>query len=671
MSLWGAVASRVVMPPEHAPEKIPLWRYQSQLESVFKPYFDGQEAKREKKARETEERRWAEENSGGGARKIGKVARRLKEREAKEAAVEEETDFTTLSRIRRVCSCSAEHRTPEMLAMLDSVLGDHSPFFLSYHKTWRTELLRRIELVELKKPDMPLFRSGDIADAAYFVASGRLTNKLLVGNKATQILEDTAAASSMVRHGGQRSRTSKFSKKTKEKGQSMREYMQLEAFHPGSEIGVDCLRTTVPGGRIRTERDRTCEAIDENTVLFKLSKEVYDETIAFCDQFEDIGITDFFLNKTPGGLVKVFKAMPKEILADFVSCWHLRSYPKHRALAIEGKRVSKIYVLALGRVQVIRRGTTPSSLLVVDQPRPGEFIQTGTHRVAAAVLTEPSTPIYRCKCRTSLITTSASDLFVAEASKFWDWCYENKYFGQLLLDYFSAVNLEVEEAVQKRDSTSAWTQEKSHIVKAQVRELSRSGVLQAGTTAPSVAEKEKAKMKEIVRNRKKANRAIRKRRKKAKERQEKEKREKEKREEQRLFLLEEEEKEKRMSRSVSLPALQTAATSTARKKEKAVFETSSRILASTTSIYERLRAPGAMRDASCGGAGGGGGGGGGDGGRGRRLGSTMVDKERQKRRLEDSMRMHKRRFGSHRLIRGPELRFIADQRYEKFLGRGN
>ena len=56
------------------------------------------------------------------------------------------------------------------------------------------------------------------------------------------------------------------------------------------------------------------------------------------------------------------------------------------------------------------------------------------HCIAAAVLEEPSSrPVYKCKCQTSLITTSASDLLVADATKFWEFCYANKSFARVFI----------------------------------------------------------------------------------------------------------------------------------------------------------------------------------------------------------------------------------------------
>ena len=668
---WCEVASRVVMPPEHAQQKIPLWRFQSKLEAVFKPYIKNEQSL---KKNESQIQKYREENEGKGEGKrlLGKVARRVKEREENEAKdVDDVSDFTTIGRIRRVCSCSAEHRSPGMLKMLDSVLGNQSPFFMSFHKSWRTELLKRVELVELKKPGVTLFSTGDDADAAFFVASGRLSNKILVGNKATKILEDTAESANILRHRG-----SFATRKQNEKTADMREYMQLDAFHPGSEIDLDCLRTTKPGGKIRTVRGRTCESIDPHTTLFKLSKQAFDETCAFCDKYEDTGIKDFFLHRTPGGISKkIFSKMPEEVLADFVSCWHLQSYPKHHALALQGKRVTKIYILAVGSLQVIRKQTFPksdqicqadsvlkvsqrmslsssssSSLLVVDQPRVGEFVQTGTSCIAAAVLEEPSSrPVYKCKCQTSLITTSASDLLVADASKFWEFCYAHKSFAKILLDYFSAINLEFKEALKEKKSHKQWNRDKKGIVSTQVRKLSRSGELQSGTTAPSKEDLEKMALLNATQKEKRANRAIRKRQKRRMEK-----------------LLQvtldkrklKEEAEKRMVKSISLPLLKNTMKERKLKGKMSLFETSKGILSESMYMYDRLRktksngatSPLALHK-----------------GKHDKGQPSKQSLARVKKRLEDSMLMHKRRYGSHRLIRGPELRFFADQRYEKFL----
>tara|TARA_B100000795_G_scaffold250323_1_gene218435 strand:+ start:209 stop:685 length:477 start_codon:yes stop_codon:yes gene_type:complete len=135
--------------------KVPLWRFNlnSTLQQVFNPTVGGTKEKINKELALRLEQA-----------KINKK-KRNKFISYKEEVIEVK-DNSVYGKIRVACTCTPENRTSEMLVLLDSVAT--TLFFSSFHCTWRREMLRRIELVELSE-GFTLFKQNDKAECGKII----------------------------------------------------------------------------------------------------------------------------------------------------------------------------------------------------------------------------------------------------------------------------------------------------------------------------------------------------------------------------------------------------------------------------------------------------------------------------------------------------------------------
>ena len=468
--------------------KVPVWRFQSTLEAVFNPLHN----------RDKDERK----NEIMQAR--AEAAEKKKKRNKyitydEETTTKIEQDHSVYGKIKKACTCTPEFRTPEMLVLLDSVTA--TPFFRSFHVTWRREMLKRIELVEIAK-GFSLFTQGKNADCAYFLLSGRLSNEVLIANKITDMLkaekveskpgidntgtiDSTAGMSSSSQRNvftASRERNEEKEKKQKEKAKTGREYMRMSSFMPGSELDVDCLRPSREGQPLRTRRNRTVKAIDD-CYLFRLSKEMYDEGVAVSDYNEDYEILDFFKTKAAGGLIKIFQKFSNEMNNEWKEMWHLKTFESGALLTKQGDRCLKAYVLAVGTLHVIRKNLK-NQLLIIDRPRIGEFAMTGASDIIQHV--QQTIPVYKTIAATSLVAKTATDCYEADASLFYNFCYKFRWFSTFLYQYFHAMGLSDRQSMEAMTEQKKWNSKKTFIIKKNVGWTFRSTLakgLQKGTIA--------------------------------------------------------------------------------------------------------------------------------------------------------------------------------------------
>ena len=464
--------------------KVPVWRFQSTLEAVFDPLHN----------RDKDERK----NVIMQAR--AEAAEKKKKRNKyitydEETTTKIEQDHSVYGKIKKACTCTPEFRTPEMLVLLDSVTA--TPFFRSFHVTWRREMLKRIELVEIAK-GFSLFTQGKNADCAYFLLSGRLSNEVLIANKITDMLKaekverkpgintgTTASMSSSSQRNvftASRETNEEKEKKQKEKAKTGREYMRMSSFMPGSELDVDCLRPSREGQPLRTRRNCTVKAID-TCYLFRLSKETYDEGVAVSDYNEDYEILDFFKTKAAGGLIKIFQKFSNEMNNEWKEMWHLKTFESGALLTKQGDRCLKAYVLAVGTLHVIRKNLK-NQLLIIDRPRIGEFAMTGASDIIQHV--QQTIPVYKTIAATSLVAKTATDCYEADASLFYNFCYKFRWFSTFLYQYFHAMGLSDKQSMEAMTEQKKWNSKKSFIIKNNVGWTFRSTLakgLQKGTIA--------------------------------------------------------------------------------------------------------------------------------------------------------------------------------------------
>jgi CRP-like cAMP-binding protein len=350
-----------------------------------------------------------------------------------------------------------------MLVLLDSIAC--STFFRQFHVTWREQILRRIELVKIKK-GVTLFDQNEPANCAYFVLSGRLSNEILINNQVSELLVETTAPQSMKR----------FIKREKQedekKGQKdfTKEYMKLKPFMPGAELHVDVLIPSRKGVPLRVKRDRKVVAMD-NVHMFKLSIQSFKDAVAVQDVNEDWGIWNFFRFCTAGGLgEKVFSAFSKNMEQQWKEMWHLKTFPGGTIISKQGDKARHIYVLSTGDVDVLRL-TNNKKLLVIDKPRSGEFILTSASEIISSVLR--TKPIYKTMNETSLVSKAATDCYEAAADLFYNFCYKYKWFAKFLAKYFHAIGLSDISAKTSMLQKETWNQQKSFIIDKNVGKFFR------------------------------------------------------------------------------------------------------------------------------------------------------------------------------------------------------
>ena len=539
----------------------------------------------------------------------------------------EVADNSVYGKIRVACTCTADNRTPEMLVLLDSIAC--SPFFRSFHVTWREQILRRIEIVKIKK-GVVLFTQNEPAKCAYFLLSGRLVNEILIKNEATDLLVKTAAPTRMFEHqdrpsnprNGRQDRQDRQDRqgRTRQESQQIKEYMKLKPFMPGSEIDTDCLRPSRKGVPLRTKRNRTVTAMDD-VHLFKLTLESFKDAVAVQDFNEDWGIWNFFTTRTAGGLgEKVFSTFSQSMEQQWKEMWHLITFPGNKLIAKQGNRALKVYVLSTGSVDVLRLNATEEEnkqLLVIDKPRCGEFILTSASEIIASVL--KTIPIYKTHNETSLISKAATDCYEADADHFYNFCYKYKWFAKLMKKYFDSLGLNMESAKASMYDNKTWNKTKSGIVKSNVGVFFRNNEakgLQKGTIeapvpsmqpVPTINRKKK-KIKPLLK--KKVNTET-------------------------IVVKKKQRKKRRKKTTV--------------EKKQDNHAASTEMLNTSSSIYDRLErarqtnkqdeSQKSMK---------------------RNCSQPILPavKERLKQRQEDSLRLHKNRYGTHHLIRGSDLRWF-------------
>ena len=416
--------------------KVPLWRFnqQSTLEAVFAPMVSKTEV--------SEHATCTTPETAPGNKMTNKYI-------TYEESPIEVVDTSVYWKIKVACTCTPPNRTGEMLVLLDSVAS--TPFFRSFHVSWREQILRRIELMKIKK-GVTLFTQNQAATCAYFLLSGRLANEILIGNAVTELLVETTAPNGMFKTPTQKAKEEqeqlRLAKQNRIKKNSnysnsqttasKKEYMLLKPFMPGTEIDVDCLQPSRKGCPLRTKRNRTLTAMDD-VFLFKLTLESFQEAVQVQDFNEDFAIWNFFTSKTAGGLgKKVFSTFTTPMEQQWKEMWHLKTFSGGQLISKQGERALQVYVLATGSLQVLRLNDA-QQLLVVDTPRCGEFVLTGASEIIQSVL--HTIPIYKTVSETSLISKAAADCYMADADAFYNFCYTYKWFANFMHSYYKALGL--------------------------------------------------------------------------------------------------------------------------------------------------------------------------------------------------------------------------------------
>jgi CRP-like cAMP-binding protein len=605
--------------------KVDLWKFQSTLQAVFDPMVGTKQKKKEELKQKIE------------------YAEAKKKKRNKFITYEDEIvtveDNSVFGKIRLACTCTPEYRTPEMLILLDSV--SVTSFFRSFHVTWRREFLRRIELVEIQK-GFTLFEQGQKASCAYFLLSGRLSNEVLIANKATDILKENVESEGLF------VRSSRMSRQEQEKKNAEsncgRERMSMESFMPGAEIDVDCLRPPRLGQAIKCYRNCTVKAMD-NVYLFRLTKESYDEGCKEQDYNEDAEIWTFFRTKSAGGLgEKIFKNFTKLMQKEYTHMWHLRTYESGSILLKQGDRAKSCYVLAHGTLKVIRK-TNDNKLLTVDQPRIGEFVVTGAADIIRNV--QKLIPVYKTVAETSLIAQTATDIFQADASLFYNFCYKWKWFGAFLFEYFQVLGLNDVQAKTSMWENKQWRGAKKRIVQSNINQnlfrLNAPG-MQSGT----VAKEHPTHPTHLTRLKKLSKKSFPRKR------------------AHRIKPLVKSDLKKTVVAAVIedimvIPKLKRKQKRKRKVKSKKISPSSSSsiqinsvMLQSSSEIYSLLNAKTKSTRKLL--------------KRGSSRNNTSKSqpvlpkvKERLQKRYETSLRLHKKRYGSHRLIRGSDLRWFVHE----------
>ena len=454
---------------------------------------------------------------------------------------------------------------------------------------------------------------------AYFLLSGRLSNEVLIGNKVTELLVETSAPTSMFKS---HSKRQEEEDRKKQNNQESNQYITMPTLYPGSEIHVDCLRPSHVGKKTRTKRDRTVKALD-NVFLFRLTKEGFDEGSAEQDFNEDFHIWKFFQDKSAGGLgQKVFSKFTQQMENEWKSLWHLETFESGSLLTKQGERALKVFVCSHGTLEVIRR-TENNQLLVIDRPRIGEFVCSGASALIKSV--QKTIPVYKTLAQTSLIAKTATDCFVASADAFYNFCYQYKWVGNFLHDYFSVLGLNDIQAKTSMFNQSEWNLQKKKIVNSNIDKtlfrLNAKG-MQTGTFAKDPVLLRKQQTGPKIFRKKKVHRI----------------------------------------KPIAVAVLNQIVDDIPKKKNKKkkkkkkenkltpCFQTSKKILETSHSIYallekNRKSTKKSSKNTSK--------------SKSKSLPMLPKVKERLKQRYEASMQLHKKRYGSHRLIRGSDLRWYV------------